>query len=715
MGKNKQKTPSQNPTELLSKAIDEGDIEYFKKLEPQNLKTFTRFFDYALQQEKWDIAMLLLQKKLSGRKKNLPELTQNIVKILEEHCPESSTVPQWLMDKGISTELFQTLLPYWLYTSDTNTESKQVTHQGQKSRENSQNNDPKNALNEIAISNSSFDAAHLLVNAATNEESHKYLPVLANNLIGLNSWKGTVNLGVLLDVDDKTFIKIFSAFLSATKYPIETKLNQLIGKINSMQDDNTKKLLDRMVQLVPNIFQENLFPRIIKGLPDNVGIFTTILEGTKKKYTPEDYEKMLQAAFQWRRLQIAQHLIAETNAPLVRWRGSLLSLPLKSQSEIRFVSTRTVLSKTLEQQWHTLPPQYSFTEPEEVLVPSLYQESYYKRRDIAKHLLKAGINNDVELRKTTLEQTAWVLLYKAIASMPLSIQPKYHETSGWGINGFINHLCNPIRDDPRTAVYLEQIVQQLTRKEKTSVSQLKVFKDDGRHFDLEAVKKRFEDVHQWITNQLDKITKSDTCLDEIEKKISQKSIRDCIREGVNGDSYLTLITLNTTEDIPWNKSTWLEKNTEYKELIKENGFDVSLSPDDQVMLVYKPPQPELNLYLRGNLVKIPPSCERLLEDYYLVENQDKFYNKNPLALPLTTGEFVVRMLATFLAAEAAEYNASVQPAIDLSLPTFHFTCVPSIGVPVEDNKNVQGMAKELKESTTTRFFNTNVHHELYSA
>jgi MFS family permease len=35
----------------------------------------------------------------------------------------------------------------------TNTESKQVTHQGQKSPENSQNNDPKNALNEIEISN----------------------------------------------------------------------------------------------------------------------------------------------------------------------------------------------------------------------------------------------------------------------------------------------------------------------------------------------------------------------------------------------------------------------------------------------------------------------------------------------------------------------------------------------------------------------------------
>ncbi|MFN7755461.1 MAG: type II toxin-antitoxin system VapC family toxin [Holosporales bacterium] len=32
------------------------------------------------------------------------------------------------------------------------TESKQVTHQGQKSRENSQNNDPKNALKEIEIS-----------------------------------------------------------------------------------------------------------------------------------------------------------------------------------------------------------------------------------------------------------------------------------------------------------------------------------------------------------------------------------------------------------------------------------------------------------------------------------------------------------------------------------------------------------------------------------
>ncbi|MFN7225945.1 MAG: hypothetical protein ACK5UY_01655 [Holosporales bacterium] len=73
MSKNKQKTPSQNPTELLSKAIDEGNIEYIKTLEPQNLpqnlKTFTSFFDDALQQEKWDIAMLLLQKKLSGRKK----------------------------------------------------------------------------------------------------------------------------------------------------------------------------------------------------------------------------------------------------------------------------------------------------------------------------------------------------------------------------------------------------------------------------------------------------------------------------------------------------------------------------------------------------------------------------------------------------------------------------------------------------------------------
>jgi hypothetical protein len=166
MSKNKQKTPSQNLPTLLSKAIDEGNIEYFKKLEPQNLKTFTSFFDYALQQEKWDIAMLLLQKKLSGRKKNSPELTQSIVKILKKHCPESSTVPQWLMDQGISTELFQTLLPYLLYKSD----------------------------------NSSFDAAHLLVNAATNEESHKYLPVLADNLIELNSWKGTVNLGVLLDV-----------------------------------------------------------------------------------------------------------------------------------------------------------------------------------------------------------------------------------------------------------------------------------------------------------------------------------------------------------------------------------------------------------------------------------------------------------------------------------------------------------------------------------
>jgi hypothetical protein len=617
--------------------------------------------------------MLLLQKKLSGRKKNLPELTQNIVKILKEHCPKSSTVPQWLMDQGISTELFQTLLPYLPYKSD----------------------------------NSSFDAAHLLVNAAENKESPDYLPVLADNLIMLNSWKGTVNLGVLLDVNDATFIKIFSTFSSATKS------KQLIGKIISVQDDNTKKLFARMVQLVPNIFQENLF-RIIERLPDDVDIFTAILEGTKKKYTPEDYEKMLQAAVQWRRLQIAQHLIAETNAPLVRWRGSLLSLPLKSQSEIGFVSTPIVLSKTLEQQSHTLPSEYSFAEPEEVLVPSLYQESYYNGRDIAKHLLKAGINNDAELRKTTLEQTAWVLLYKAIASMPLSIRPTYHETSGWGINGFINHLCNPIRGDSRTAAYLDQIVQQLTRAEEISGSQLKSFEDDGRHFDLEAVKKRFEDVHQWITNQLDKITKSDTCLDEIEKKISQKSIRDCIREGVNGDSYLTLITLNTTEDIPWNKSTWLEKNTEYKELIKENGFDVSLSPDDQVMLVYKPPQPELNLYLRGNLVKIPPSCERLLEDYYLVENQDKFYNKNPLASPLTTEQLVARMLATFLAAEAAEYNSSVQPDINLSLPTFHFTCVPSIGVPVEDNKNVQEMAKELKESTTTRSFNTNVHHELYS-
>ncbi|MFN5609654.1 MAG: class I SAM-dependent methyltransferase [Holosporales bacterium] len=36
---------------------------------------------------------------------------------------------------------------------NTNTESKQVTNQGQKSPENSQNNDPKNALNKIEISN----------------------------------------------------------------------------------------------------------------------------------------------------------------------------------------------------------------------------------------------------------------------------------------------------------------------------------------------------------------------------------------------------------------------------------------------------------------------------------------------------------------------------------------------------------------------------------
>ncbi|MFN5608633.1 MAG: hypothetical protein ACK48E_02610, partial [Holosporales bacterium] len=328
---------------------------------------------------------------------------------------------------------------------------------------------------------------------------------------------------------------------------------------------------------------------------------------------------------------------------------------------------------------------------------------------------RAGIN-DGELRKTTLEQTAWVLLYRAIASMPLSIDTEYYRLGGWGINGFINHLCNPIRDDSRTAAYLDQIVQQLTRSEEISGSQLKVFKDDGRHFDREAVKKRFEDVHQWITGKLDEITQSDTCLDEIEKKISPQSIQNCIRGGVNGDSYLTPITSNTTEDIPWDKSKWLEEHPEYKEFIeKNNEFDVSLSPDNQVMLVYKPPQPELNLYLRGNLVKIPPSCERLLEDYYLVENQDKFYNKNPLALPLTTGEFVVRMLATFLEAEAAAYNSSVQPDINLSLPTFHFTCVPSIGVPVEDNKKVQEMAKELKESTTTRSFNTNVHHELYSA
>ncbi len=216
-----------------------------------------------------------------------------------------------------------------------------------------------------------------------------------------------------------------------------------------------------------------------------------------------------------------------------------MSLPLKSQSEIRFVSTPTVLSKTLEQQLHTLPSAYSFAEPEKVLVPSLYQESYYKGRDIAKHLLKAGINDDAELRKTTLEQTAWVLLYKAIASMPLSIHPKYHETSGWGINGFINHLCNPTRGDTRTAAYLDQIVEQLTRPEEISGSQLKVFKDGGRHFDRKAVKKRFKDVHQWITDKLDEITKSDTCLDEIEKKISQKSIRDCIREGVHEDNYLT--------------------------------------------------------------------------------------------------------------------------------------------------------------------------------
>ncbi|MFN7754580.1 MAG: hypothetical protein ACK5O9_01895 [Holosporales bacterium] len=39
---------------------------------------------------------------------------------------------------------------------DTNTESKQVTHQGQKSPENSQNNDQKNALNEIEISNQDY-------------------------------------------------------------------------------------------------------------------------------------------------------------------------------------------------------------------------------------------------------------------------------------------------------------------------------------------------------------------------------------------------------------------------------------------------------------------------------------------------------------------------------------------------------------------------------
>lgn len=596
---------------------------------------------------------------------------QNIVKILKKHFPESNTVPQWLMDQGISTELFQTLLPYWLYKSD-------------------------NAL---------FDAAHLLVNAAKKEESPNYLPVLADNLIELNSWDGTVNLGVLLDVDDETFRKIFLAFSSATKYPSATKLKQLIGKIISVQDDDKKQLFVRMAQLVPNIFQENLFPGIIEILPDDVGIFTTILEGTKKEYTPEDYEKMLQAAVQEQRLQIAQHLIVEKNAPLVRWSGS--SLFFTSPQGIDLVSTPPVLQKTFEQLSGELSGQ-------QMLVPSFFQESYYKRRDIAEHLWRAGIN-DEELRKTTLEQTAWVLLYRAIASMPLSIDTEYYRLGGWGINGFINHLCNPIRDDSRTAAYLDQIVQQLTRSEEISGSQLKVFKDDGRHFDREAVKKRFEDVHQWITGKLDEITQSDTCLDEIEKKISPQSIQNCIRGGVNGDSYLTPITSNTTEDIPWDKSKWLEEHPEYKEFIeKNNEFDVSLSPDNQVMLVYKPPQPELNLYLRGNLVKIPPSCERLLEDYYLVENQDKFYNKNPLASPLTTEELVAQMLATFLAAEAAAYNSSVQPDINLSLATFHFTCVPSIGVPVEDNKNVQDMAKELKESTKTRPFNTNVHPELYS-
>jgi len=42
----------------------------------------------------------------------------------------------------------------WPFCSrvDTNTESKQVTNQGQKSPEKSQNNDPKNALNKIEIS-----------------------------------------------------------------------------------------------------------------------------------------------------------------------------------------------------------------------------------------------------------------------------------------------------------------------------------------------------------------------------------------------------------------------------------------------------------------------------------------------------------------------------------------------------------------------------------
>ena len=101
MSKNKQKTPSQNLPTLLSKAIDKGNIEYFKKLEPQNLKTFTSVFDYALQQEKWDIAMLLLQKNLSGGKKFSPGRARSTVLVLEEHFPESNTVPQWLMDRGI--------------------------------------------------------------------------------------------------------------------------------------------------------------------------------------------------------------------------------------------------------------------------------------------------------------------------------------------------------------------------------------------------------------------------------------------------------------------------------------------------------------------------------------------------------------------------------------------------------------------------------------
>ncbi|MFN7755615.1 MAG: hypothetical protein ACK5O9_07255 [Holosporales bacterium] len=498
MGKKKQKKMHNQLLTQVTRAIDKGNREYIETLSSQKLTSLATngqtVFEYALKHDKCDMVMLLLEKivSLQGFVPGLKQsLKQSIVPALEKYCPSGSIVPQWLMDQGISTELFQTLLPYLPYKRN----------------------------------NSPFDAAHLLVNAAKKEESPDYLPVLANNLIGLNSWDGTVNLGVLFGVDDETFRKIFLAFSSATKS------KQLIGKINSVQDDNTEKLFARMVQLVPNIFQENLFPGIIEELPDDVGIFITILEGTKKEYTTEDYEKMLQAAVQWRRLQIAQYLIVEKNAPLVQWSGS--SLFFTSPQEIDFVRTPPVLRKTFEQQSGELSDQ-------QILVPSFFQESYYNGRNIAKHLLKAGIN-DVELRKTTLEQTAWVLLYRAIESMPLSINTEYYRLSGWGINGFINHLCNPTRGDTRTAAYLDQIVEQLTGAEEISGSKLKVFEDDGRHFDREAVKKRFEYVHRWITDKLDEITKSDTCLlDEIEKKISQKSIRDCIREGVPEDNYLTL-------------------------------------------------------------------------------------------------------------------------------------------------------------------------------